>query len=317
MPKKQPTKYIESKHYNGEATVRFYPNSHRYYVDDPKKKRHNERLMGTTTVTGILDKSGSLMDWTVSEAMKLVFGMKREKQDTGAWEFVIDATRGAIVPGKQYTAEELRDIMIRAKTAYKKKQTRGKDVGSQAHEWLERYLKAFRDGEKLPTPIEIDFDPENEVEVDQASNLQESMKEFTDWFNAQKIDEILGIEYLVYSREQGYCGTFDSLMTINGKTYLIDFKTSNSSWEYPNGVYPEYMAQLAGYDEALCEEFPEYNDKIDGYMVWNASKQKPMFVAQALEHRDMARKWFEACYGAKKGSQFFTRKMSKKYTENK
>lgn len=50
-------------------------------------------------------------------------------------------------------------------------------------------------------------------------------------------------ESSVYSRKYGYAGTLDAIVTIDGKTHVLDIKTGKSVW-------PEVALQLAAYKHA-------------------------------------------------------------------
>ena len=52
------------------------------------------------------------------------------------------------------------------------------------------------------------------------------------------------MELHMVSHELGFAGTLDRVITINGKSMMIDIKTSNS-------IYPSYWLQLAAYNELL------------------------------------------------------------------
>ena len=54
-------------------------------------------------------------------------------------------------------------------------------------------------------------------------------------------------ERKVYSREFHYTGTADSVMRVDGRRVVADFKTSK-------GIYPEYLLQAAAYAHAVVEE---------------------------------------------------------------
>jgi len=55
---------------------------------------------------------------------------------------------------------------------------------------------------------------------------------------------IESIELHMTSPELGFAGTLDRLINLNGKSMMIDIKTSNS-------IYPSYWLQLAAYNELL------------------------------------------------------------------
>jgi hypothetical protein len=52
------------------------------------------------------------------------------------------------------------------------------------------------------------------------------------------------IELHMVSKQLGYAGTLDRIMSIDGKRYLVDIKTSGS-------IYPSYWLQLAAYRNLL------------------------------------------------------------------
>lgn len=114
------TEFEISKHYNGEVEIKFYPNSHRYQIVGRK-----DFLIGTTTATGMLDKSRPLMIW----AGRLIR------------QFLIDSLKS----GTQIT-EDLIDLAIAEPN---KKKEEAASIGSLVHEWAEAYIKG--DNPDVPT----------------------------------------------------------------------------------------------------------------------------------------------------------------------
>lgn len=96
--------------------------------------------------------------------------------------------------------------------------------------------------------------------------------------------------------------------------FVVDFKTSNPSREFQQGVYPENYAQTGGYDIALTEEFP--NIKIDGHAIINLSKKTGKLNIDYSYDRQENRDFFLYVLGTKRGMQFHTRRLSAKYKEN-
>lgn len=139
------------------------------------------------------------------------------------------------------------------------KRQRYKDVlskaavfGTKIHHGIECFLK----GEKVPedTPS-ICF------------------KAFQEWW---KIIETT--DYEIVGQEQKlvcewYGGTYDCLMKINGKLYLIDFKTSNY-------VTYKYYLQLAAYSKVLREK---ENINIDGVLILQLNKYQPKYKEYILD----------------------------------
>ena len=71
------------------------------------------------------------------------------------------------------------------------------------------------------------------------------------------------MELHMASEKLGYAGTLDRVITMDGKTYLVDIKTSNS-------IYPSYWLQLAAYRELLGDLH-----KIDGVAIlWLNAKTR-------------------------------------------
>ena len=124
--------------------------------------------------------------------------------------------------------------------------------GTKIHHGIECFLK----GEKVPedTPS-ICF------------------KAFQEWW---KIIETT--DYEIVGQEQKlvcewYGGTYDCLMKINGKLYLIDFKTSNH-------VTYKYYLQLAAYSKVLREK---KNINIDGVLILQLNKYQPKYKEYILD----------------------------------
>ena len=70
----------------------------------------------------------------------------------------------------------------------------------------------------------------------------EAILSFADWYNETK-PEILASEYVVFNEGYGYAGTIDLKCKIDGKTYIVDFKSGQHIW-------PEYELQLSAYKHA-------------------------------------------------------------------
>lgn len=281
----------EHKLYNGEVTLQFLPNSHTYKVDGDKK-------IGVTTITGVLNKE-ALMLWPMDEAITF---LRRALADTG----------------RMWSTAELETLLEEAKTAFRKKQLRGTDAGTKAHDYLEQYLKYINGQVKtleetlVITPMSNFEDPTTDEAIRAAdeNNLCKALDHFKAWYRENDV-EVIHLEKIVYSREYDYCGKFDALLKINGKVYMVDFKTSNPSREFLEGVYPENFAQTGGYDIAFTEEFPDVH--IDGHAIINLSKKTGKMNVIFSEDRDLNREFFLMCLGAKRGMQHHTRLLSVKY----
>ena len=101
-------------------------------------------------------------------------------------------------------------------------------TGTQVHKYAEEFVKGLKP--ELPTE-------------EKALN---GVTAFHQWFKSKKI-KILESERMVYSKKYNYVGTMDALAVIDGKTSVIDFKTSN----YANS---SMCYQVAAYQMAYEEE---------------------------------------------------------------
>lgn len=156
------------------------------------------------------------------------------------------------------TALDLED----ASHAYEGKRDAGANTGTEAHALVERYLKS--------------------IEVDLSESSQEAKNAygaFVKWFEEVK-PEVINVEEVIYSAEFDVPGTYDCMLRIDGKVYLCDLKTTNSSRRAPNGVYAENFLQLGAYaaahDEERIAEIKETGETkklaVEGLMVISCKK---------------------------------------------
>lgn len=66
---------------------------------------------------------------------------------------------------------------------------------------------------------------------------------FSDWV-AETKPKFLQSEFVIFDEKTGYAGTVDCLCEIDGKKFIVDFKTGQYIW-------PEYELQLSAYKHAL------------------------------------------------------------------
>ena len=101
-----------------------------------------------------------------------------------------------------------------------------------------------------------------------ANNITFGFLAFLEWYNqvSQLNLEILGLEE--HMMNDYYSGTYDALLKIDNKIWLIDFKTSNK-------VNFKYFLQLAAYRKLLKET---KNIDVDGCMILQLSKYHPSFL---------------------------------------
>lgn len=191
------------------------------FVFDPEgkgKSRYQLNGVGMTGVTTILSAIAKpqLIDWAASEAYKDAVNLSKEEIK-------------AIIESKNY--------------AHKKRSSDATDIGKDAHDWVERYIKSKIDGTKEP---EID------------ASTDHICRRFRAWAEHKNV-KFIASELSVFSRKYFYAGTFDFVCEIDGRRFLGDFKTSS-------GIYGrEYFAQCAAYRLAIEENgaFKQDGERMD------------------------------------------------------
>jgi hypothetical protein len=136
--------------------------------------------------------------------------------------------KGAIQPDIPYPEVYLEQVWAQAKRAHRQLKEEAADIGHEAHQTIEMYL---RSGFILP--------PEDTPPGRCVSAALLWMEEHS-YRNVE-------IERRIYSRKYRYSGTLDYLAYVDGELALVDWKSSN-------GVWPEYWLQTAAYQAAYEEE---------------------------------------------------------------
>jgi hypothetical protein len=124
-----------------------------------------------------------------------------------------------------------------AKAAYKEKSKIGKELGTWLHSSIETFYRSNRTTLPIVTP---------EVE-----GMWESFCMFDNFF--KPTPDADGLEFLVYSLMFGYSGQGDFRGTMNGKTCIGDWKTTNRSDQNQDGISVEYFFQVGGLAQAEYE----------------------------------------------------------------
>lgn len=103
---------IESTLYKGKVAVKFYPDSHQYWVKLPGQDKF-ERKTGVTTYLGIIDKSRPLVIWATELFRDFLLNLKEVTQD--------DIYRGCGL--------------------HEEKKAEAASIGDEAHKWIEDYVQ--------------------------------------------------------------------------------------------------------------------------------------------------------------------------------
>jgi hypothetical protein len=192
--------------YNGQVKVKYFDQYHRYFVNGYK-------AIGVTTITGLIDKSRPLMYW--------------------ATRLACDHLTEIHIKGRKI---EIEDIEIACKLHTKRKKEAA-DLGTQVHEWAEKYIKA-KVKERPDIPM-----PKNE-------RVLNGVLAFLKWVNEHRV-KFLESERIIYSRKNKFIGTMDCVFTMGDEKHKIihvgDFKTSS-------GIYDEMIFQVTAYEDAYREE---------------------------------------------------------------
>lgn len=224
--------------YNNEVAIEFYPNSHRY-----KLVGERTYLISVTAITGIIDKSRVLINWAINDCCIPFIE-----------NFLTSSNK------KTFRIEELLPVLEQASKQHEIKKTEAGSVGKEVHEFAEKY-SLYKTGKGEMPEL-----PDN----NQARN---GINAFLDWYLKHDV-KFLEAERLVYSKKYGFVGMADGIAIVNGKKYLIDYKTGN-------GIYNEHYLQVTGYRIAYEEETGE---KLDGALILHFNKmtgefEKPRFIS--------------------------------------
>jgi predicted RecB family nuclease len=190
-----------------------------------------ELLTGVTTILDILNKP-FLIAWAAKEV----------------YNFLLDKQEEI----KKMSPEEYEKLLFTAKNSRLKKSEKALDSGKIAHGWIEKHIG----GEHNPLPDD--------------KEAQNAVNAFLKW-EKENNPEWLASELIVASSSQDFAGTLDAVARINGKIYLIDFKTSKQ-------ISPEYYLQTAAYQ--FCLE--EMGAKVDGRLILRLPKDGKVAEAQEV-----------------------------------
>lgn len=174
-----------------------------------------------------------------------------------------------------------------AKKAHTKKKDAGADIGTLVHNAIEANIGSLIE---TGTPMA------------QAFTQKEASLAYTAWLDWQdKYKPVFqSCERKVYSVAYNYSGTCDAVAIINGKRYLIDWKTANPQIEFKNGkytgkmhAYPEHFIQVAAYHSAIEEETGE---SFDGHLIVYVTKTGKFFPFYNFDTAENITAWRGGLY---------------------
>lgn len=213
--------------YNGKVKGKFLgpteenPGRHMYCVDGKRKK-------GVTTIIGIKDKSIALGIWQGEETAKHLFS---------------DLENGINISEEQ---------IIKAVFASNTAKDKAADLGTQVHDWVEKYINHRLKKSGFKSMPDMPEDP----------SVLQGVTSFLEWESQHKV-KFLWAEKILYSLKHDFIGKGDFGAVVDGLTCLCDLKSGN-------GLYNSVRMQTAAYAEADREES---GIKYDGRWAIRVSKE--------------------------------------------
>lgn len=163
----------------------------------------------TEIIGDCTDKSGALTQWAANMVVEWI-KQNALQDDLGIY---LVAT------------EHLND----ARFNFRKVSQKAKDVGSEVHDCIERYLSQLI--------VNPNYDPENIIDTIEDGQVANAFGAFIEWSDNVNLRPVL-LEQKVYGN--GWAGTLDFNGLYHGKKYIIDWKSSK-------GHYDEMKYQVAAY----------------------------------------------------------------------
>ena len=154
-----------------------------------------KRLTGVTTVLSVISKP-ALISWAANMAVDYIKDYFEKHPDVRDQEQI----------------DKLLDVLEEARKAHTRKKEKGATAGTSLHTWIEQYIK--------DASIKL---PEDEI-----TNAQ--VKQFLVWEFKNKV-KFLESEKVMYSEKMWLGGTCDVVAEIDGKKYVVDFKTQAKMWD--------------------------------------------------------------------------------------
>ena len=246
----------EYKFYNGEITLRFDTEEHKYY-------RVGELgnlipVNGVTNTVSIKDKSHMLTPWAAKVAIQKLLRLMPTEMIEG------------VIRIKPLTFEEFTTIALEAKSAHKDKLDEAGDIGHAAHKCLEESIlfAIANDPQKIVRSL---------INVPTDGLAANAAGSGFAWMSAHNV-RWCETESKIYSREFDYAGTMDGLAvcdSCNDKACCpVAFKDRLSliDWKSSNYLNITYLWQAASYKKAKTEEFP--NLKIEDIWILRLGKSE-------------------------------------------
>jgi len=136
--------------------------------------------------------------------------------------------------------------------SHREEANKAADIGSIVHDKIDAHIK------------EKEFDA-SQYDYEQLDASEPCFNAFLKWKEQTKF-KLVESEVRLVSEKHGFAGTLDAVIEVDNTLMLCDWKTSN-------GVFVDYLIQLAAYQKLWEENFPEKPLIKDAYLL-RISKQK-------------------------------------------
>ena len=197
-------------------------------------RANGEIMYGVTSILDVISKP-ALVAWAAKMAAEYI--------------------QTNLKPGVMLDEIQIKELADNAKSAHRQKRDKAADIGTLVHNSIEEYIK-HRTMPKIINP-----------------EAEKGFNAFLEWahLNDVTFDQS---ELKVYSKQHGFAGTADLLVTIGGEKYLGDIKTGS-------GIYETMKLQTAAYELARTEEYPDEN--YAGNIIINCRKDGTLETATYLK----------------------------------
>ena len=159
---------------------------------------------------------------------------------------------------------------------YKDEMNKASTIGTNTHNFIEEYINKQS----------YDIKTASTYNIDEIKAIDNGVQSFILWYDivcSNNDVKILGMEQHLSC--PWYGGTYDLLIQINDKIYLVDFKTSNH-------IGVRYFYQLAAYKYMLELQ----GIIIDGAIILQVDKKTPSFEEYVLDlHNPVHKNFMDAC----------------------
>lgn len=177
------------------------------------------------------------------------------------------------------------------KTMFDNIRNKATEVGTITHQYIEDFLR-----DKLGIPLR-DHPSNPFIPTTYYNQAKFAFNNFLNWYTNFKnsgynIEQLLGSEYTVVTPYYG--GTIDAIVTINGRNYIIDFKTSKA-------ITYSYLIQTAAYRYAINNYYQDKFPHIHGIGIirvskTNANEAESIFVDEMRDNAYLNN--LEYCFGS-------------------